>query len=78
MQPITKQKRNTYIDNMHAYLNPNNLDDIIKALNNYQPKIQFTYELEKESKISFLNVSITRINNKITKLTVFKKKKKQL
>ena len=40
------------VDNTHAYIDSNKLD-IIKALNNYRPKIQFTYELEKEGKISF-------------------------
>ena len=56
-----------YVDNTHACINPNKLDNIIKAPNGYHPKIQFTYhdDLEKEAKIPFLDVSITRLNNKI-------------
>lgn len=61
-------KRN--VDDTNPCINPNKWDIIIKALNAYHPKIQFTNKLEKEDKISFLDVFITRLH-KIIKTTVF-------
>ena len=61
-----------YVDNTHDYINPDKLDGIIKILINYYSKIQFTYELEKEGKISFLDVLITRLINKSIEATIFR------
>ena len=49
-----------YVDDTHAYINPDKLNIILDALNSYHPKIKFTYELEKEGKLSFLDVLIIR------------------
>ena len=58
-----------YVDNTHANINPNKLNYIIKALNNYHPKIKFTYELEKED-------LIRRLNDEVIETTVFRKETK--
>ena len=45
-----------YGDYTHSCSNAGKLDVILKTLNNCYPKIQFTYELKKEDKISFMDV----------------------
>ena len=42
-------------------------------LNTHHQKIQFTYELKKYQRISFLDVSIRRLTNEKIKATVFRK-----
>lgn len=38
------------------------INDIIKKINNYHPKLKFTCELEKQNKINFLDPTLTRTN----------------
>ena len=45
----------------------------MKKLNIYLKQIQFTYELEKDQRISLLDVSIRRLANGKLKTTVFSK-----
>ena len=40
--------------------------DHVKCMNSRHPNIQFTCEEECNNKISFLDISVTRINNKLT------------
>ena len=62
-----------YVDDKHAYTEPENIDYVIKKLNTYHQQIQFTYELEKYQRISFLDVSIRRLANGKLETTVFRK-----
>ena len=50
-----------YVDDTHAYIEPDKIDYVMKKLNTYHKQIQFTYELEKDQRISFLDVSIRRL-----------------
>ena len=52
-----------YVDDTHAHIEPDKIDYVIKKLNIYHQQIQFTYELEKYQRISFLDVSIRRLTN---------------
>ena len=45
----------------------------MKKLNTYHQQIQFTYELEKYQRISFLDISIRRLFNGKLETTVFRK-----
>ena len=62
-----------YVDDTHAYIEPEKIDYVMKKLNTYHQQIQFTYELEKYQRISFLDVSIRRLTNGKLKTTVFRK-----
>ena len=45
-----------YVDDTLAYVNPAKVDFILTKLNSYHPNIQFTFELEKNKQITFLDV----------------------
>ena len=55
-----------YVDNIHAYVNLEKADFILTKLNSYHPNIQFTFELEKNKPITFLDVLVKRtVTNQI-------------
>ena len=49
-----------YVDDTYAYVNPKKVDFILTKLNSYHPNIQFTFELEKNKQITFLDVLVKR------------------
>ena len=49
-----------YVDDTYAYVNPEKVDFILTKLNSYHPNIQFTFELEKNKQITFLDVLVKR------------------
>ena len=51
-----------YADDNLAYVLPKKIDLVIHELNSYHSNIKFTYELELENKLAFLDVCVTRIN----------------
>ena len=64
-----------YADGTYAYVVPEKNDFILKELSSYHPNIKFTYELEENDKITFLDVLINRISfHKIEKI-VYRKKR---
>ena len=62
-----------YVDNTHAYINPSKIEFVLEKLNSYHPNIQFTYEIEENQKITFLNVLITGARDNKLETTVFRK-----
>ena len=62
-----------YVDDTHVYVEPEKIDYVMEKLNNYHQQIQFTYELEKYQRISFLDVLIRRLTNGKLETTVFRK-----
>ena len=50
-----------YVDDTHAYVNSEKVDFILTKLNSYHPNIQFTFELEKNKQITFLDVLVKRM-----------------
>ena len=64
-----------YVDDTHAYILTDKIELVISTLNSFHPNIQFTYELEENGKIPFLDVLTTRSNkNKNTiETTVYRK-----
>ena len=62
-----------YIDDTCAYFKPNKIIHMLNILDSYHPKIGFTYELEKNNKISFLDILWKRkLKNKFEAI-VFRK-----
>ena len=49
-----------YVDDTFAFVKATEVENIHRTLNAYEPKIQFTYEMENERKLSFLDVTIER------------------
>ena len=55
-----------YIDDIFAYVLPEKIDSIIHEINSYHSNMKFTYELELDNKLVFLDVCVTRINKNET------------
>ena len=49
------------------------INKVLEKLNIYHPNIQFTYELEKLNKISFLDVLISRMEDHRLTTTIYRK-----
>ncbi|XP_017485941.1 PREDICTED: uncharacterized protein LOC108374476 [Rhagoletis zephyria] len=54
-----------YVDDIFAIIKRNDADIILKTLNEYHPKLQFTMESENNLRIPFLDVMIHRKSNAI-------------
>ena len=61
-----------YVDDTFAFVKPEEVDHIHRTLNTFEPKIQFTYEMENAGKLSFLDVTIERKD--ILETSVYRKK----
>ena len=67
---MTKWKR--YVDDTITYINPSSINYVLSVLNSFHKNIKFTFEEEKDHKISFLDVLILRNGNSI-ETTVYRK-----
>ena len=63
-----------YVDDTIAYVDLQHLERIVNTLNSFDRNIQFTYEMEKDCKISFLDVAILKDTNKSLSTTVYRKR----
>ena len=61
-----------YFDDTICFVKIRSIEYILSVINNFHEKIQFTYEIEKDSKLSFLDVEIQR-TNEILATTVYRK-----
>ena len=62
-----------YVDDTFAFIKPNLEQEIQLALNSFHENIKFTYELEQDNSISFLDVLITRENDGNMETGVYRK-----
>ena len=63
-----------YVDDIFLIFNSkNNVKKFLRYLNSRHPNIKFTCEEEKDNNISFLDISITGLNNKLT-TSLYRKK----
>ena len=60
---MTAWKR--YVDDTIAYIKEKDIDKVLKAINDHHDNIKFTYELESDNELSFLDVKIRRFGNNI-------------
>ena len=67
---MAKWKR--YVDDTITYIKPSSIDYVLSVLNSFHKNIKFTFEEEKDIKISFLDVFILR-NGSSIKTTVYRK-----
>lgn len=49
-----------YVDDVFVIIPREKLNDILNVFNKYYPRLQFTYELENENSLSFLDVKVIR------------------
>ena len=63
-----------YVDDTFAFIEPGSTQEVLQKLNSYDPKIQFTFEIEKNSTIPFLDVLIRRTEDNQLETTVYRKK----
>lgn len=54
-----------YVDDIFAVLPRTKLDKTLMTFNNYHQRLKFTYELEVNSSISFLNTMVIKKDNKL-------------
>ena len=62
-----------YVDYTHVYVEPTKVEFILNKLNNFHPNINFTFGLEKDGEINFLDVLIKRVNNNKLETGVYRK-----
>ena len=62
-----------YFDDVLCYIKTDSIDYVLKMLNGFHRNIQFTYEVETDSKISFLDVLVIRDSNNNINTTVYRK-----
>ena len=51
-----------YVDDTHSYVEPTKVEFVLNKLNNYYPNINFTFELERNNEINFLDVFIKKVD----------------
>ena len=68
--PLRKWKR--YVDNTYCIVKTESVNEILLKLNSFHMNIQFTYEVETNNMLSFLDVLVIRKNNNI-ETTVYSK-----
>ena len=54
-----------YVDDTIMCINKEHIDLVLETFNTYNNKLKFTYELEQDTKINFLDMTIIRYNNTI-------------
>ncbi|XP_011860124.1 PREDICTED: uncharacterized protein LOC105557488 [Vollenhovia emeryi] len=54
-----------YVDDIFTIVPSDKINTILETFNSYHPKLKFTYEIEKNNTISFLNVNISRCNKQL-------------
>lgn len=54
-----------YVDDLFAVIKQDDMEIILKALNSYHKKIQFTVEKENDKKIPYLDITIIKENGKL-------------
>ena len=68
---VTFWKR--YVDDTIAFVKIGEVDNVLAVLNNYHPNINFTFEIESNCSIPFLDVNILRISDGTFQTSVFRK-----
>ena len=65
-----------YVDDTLCYIKADSIDYVLKMLHAFHRNIQFTYEVETYSKISFLDVLVMRDSSSKINTTVYQKSTK--
>ena len=63
-----------YVDDTFTFIKKIEIESVKELLNSFHPDIQFTHEIEADSKISFLDVSVERNLDGTFHTSVYRKK----
>ena len=63
-----------YVDDTLSYIKTDSIHYVLKALNSFHGNIQFTYEFESDSKISFLDLLAIRDSSNNINTTLYQKR----
>ena len=64
---------NRYVDDTIAWIKQDSVEYVTQQLNSFHENIQFTYEMESDNKISFLDILLIRKNDSEIETTVYRK-----
>ena len=70
MKHMSPWKR--YVDNTIAVIKLSSIEHVLSILNSFHQNIEFTYELEQNGKINFLDVTLIRTNDTL-QITIYRK-----
>ena len=54
-----------YVDDIFTCIPVNKIDEMLESFNSYHPRLQFTHEIESNSKLNFLDILIINKNGQI-------------
>jgi len=54
-----------YVDDIFLIIPDKKLDNVVTTFNDYHPRLKFTYELENNNRLNFLDVMIVKTNNRL-------------
>ena len=66
-----------YVDDALCYIKTDSVDYILKKLNGFHKNIQFIYEVETDSQISFLDALVILDSSNNINMTVYQKSTKK-
>lgn len=70
--PLFPRVYSRFVDDIFAVQNARKVKDTLELFNSQHPRVQFTYEPERDGKISFLDTMVTKTNGKL-EFDVFRK-----
>ena len=62
-----------YVDDTFAFIKPQYIQHVREELNSFHKSVQFTYEVEVDNKIAFLDVLLNRTSDQLIETSVFRK-----
>ena len=69
IMPIWKR----YVDDTFTFVKKNHISEVIREINSFHPNIKFTHEVEKDGKIAFLDVLLTKRRDGNIETSVYRK-----
>ena len=62
-----------FVDDTFTFVLPDKIEYIVNQLNTFDENIQFTFEMEEENKLAFLDVMVITNTNDTINTTVYRK-----
>ncbi|XP_057310566.1 uncharacterized protein LOC130648530 [Hydractinia symbiolongicarpus] len=62
-----------YVDDTICFVKENQINNVLVTLNSYHSNIQFTYEVENDNYIAFLDVKVKRMNDGSFNTSIYRK-----
>ena len=62
-----------YVDDTFTFVKKNHISEVIREINSFHSNIKFTHETEKDRKIAFLDVLLTKRSDGNLETSVYRK-----